>query len=68
MTDTPDTARLDDALDRANWLRQHAISCRHAMPISITPEFAALLARQASLADAHADAIMSSMKGDNGDG
>ena len=55
---SPDTARLDDALDRANRLRHMANICRHD-----ERELDALAAKF----DAHADAIMSEMK-DEGHG
>lgn len=64
---SPDPTTLDDALDRANRLRQRAISCRHAMAIAHTLEFRTVLASQTAKFDAEADEIMAAMK-DDGDG
>ncbi len=56
---SPDTARLDDALDRANRLRYLAKRCRRNSTWRINPQ---LWLAEAKKCDAHADAIMSAMK------
>ena len=58
---SPDTARLDDALDRANRLRAEAIELRRIAALRWRPW--ALLAL-ATAYDNRANAIMSAMKGE----
>lgn len=64
MISSPDTARLDDAPDRANEFRRRAFKCRRVAETALRP--AAWLSA-ATQYDAEADEIMRSMK-DEGHG